>query len=129
MLMALGIGTFLGILSGLGLGGGSLLMLWLTAVCSMEQTAAQGVNLLFFLPAAGLSCIRNRNQIHWATLWQAAGAGLAAAALGAFLARFLETELLRKLFGGLLILTGLQEMFTAGKPGRIPGSGKRPRHR
>lgn len=44
------VGIVLGFLSGLGVGGGSLLILWLTAVLSMEQRTAQGVNLLFFLP-------------------------------------------------------------------------------
>lgn len=46
------VGTVLGFLSGLGIGGGSLLILWLTAAVSMDQRMAQGVNLLFFLPAA-----------------------------------------------------------------------------
>ena len=46
------VGTVLGFLSGMGIGGGSLLILWLTGVLAMEQRAAQGINLLFFLPAA-----------------------------------------------------------------------------
>ena len=54
---AIVVGTLLGFLSGLGIGGGSLLVLWLTAVLSMEQRMAQGINLLFFLPAALVSCL------------------------------------------------------------------------
>ena len=41
------VGTVLGFLSGLGIGGGSLLILWLTMVLDMEQSAARFVNLLF----------------------------------------------------------------------------------
>ena len=50
--VCIGVGAILGFLSGLGVGGGSLLILWLTAVLGTEQRAAQGINLLFFLPAA-----------------------------------------------------------------------------
>ena len=49
------VGTALGFLSGLGVGGGSLLILWLTLVLGMEQGEARTVNLLFFLPAAAVA--------------------------------------------------------------------------
>ena len=35
------VGTVLGFLSGLGIGGGSLLILWLTIVLGMEQSTAR----------------------------------------------------------------------------------------
>ena len=48
--VALLVGTILGFLAGLGVGGGSLLILWLTVVCNTPYAAARIVNLLFFLP-------------------------------------------------------------------------------
>ena len=60
-------GLVCGVLSGFGIGGGSLLMVWMTAVLSMDQKAAQGVNLLYFLPCAACALIfhiKNR-QIVW----------------------------------------------------------------
>ena len=42
-------GAVLGFLSGLGTGGGSLLLLWLTMVVGMPQQDARMVNLLFYL--------------------------------------------------------------------------------
>ena len=54
--VALIVGTLLGFLTGLGVGGGSLLILWLTLVLEMSQTDARGINLLFFLPSAAISC-------------------------------------------------------------------------
>ena len=110
-------GTLLGFLSGLGVGGGSLLVVWLTAVLSLEPRLAQGMNLLFFLPAALCAClfhIRSR-RLPWPLGLPAAGAGCLTAALGAFLAGQMDTELLRKLFGSLLILTGLSELFRRSK--------------
>ena len=45
-------GLVCGVLSGLGIGGGTLLMVWMTAICGLEQRTAQGINLLYFLPTA-----------------------------------------------------------------------------
>ena len=46
------VGIVLGVLSGLGIGGGSLLILWLTFVLGMDHETARGINLLFFVPSA-----------------------------------------------------------------------------
>lgn len=66
-LIAVLAGLLCGVLSGFGIGGGSLLMVWLTAAQSMEQRTAQGVNLLYFLPTAICSLffhVKNK-QIVW----------------------------------------------------------------
>lgn len=44
-----------GILGGMGMGGGTLLIPLLTAVCGVRQSAAQGVNLLCFLPMSAVA--------------------------------------------------------------------------
>ncbi len=111
------VGTLLGFLSGLGVGGGSLLVVWLTAVLAAEPRLAQGMNLLFFLPAALCACFFHirRKKLPWSLVLPAAGAGCLTAALGAFLAGRMDTDLLRRLFGGLLLLTGLSELFRRPK--------------
>ena len=94
-------GLVCGVLSGFGIGGGSLLMVWMTAVLSMDQKAAQGVNLLYFLPCAACALIfhiKNR-QIVWPAVWPAAAAGAVCAVGGALLAQQADAETLRKLFG------------------------------
>ena len=115
-IIAIAAGLVCGVLSGFGIGGGSLLMVWMTAVLSMEQKAAQGVNLLYFLPTAAAALIfhaKNR-MIEWKAVIPAAIAGCATAAAGAFLAQSVQMELLRKLFGGFLILVGLEEVILKG---------------
>ena len=42
------VGAATGVLSGFGVGGGTLLLLWLTLVQGMGQLQAGGVNLLYF---------------------------------------------------------------------------------
>ena len=116
-LIAVAAGIVCGIISGFGIGGGSLLMVWMTAVLSMEQKMAQGINLLYFLPTAVCALIfHTKNHcILWKAVIPAAIIGCFAAAGGALLAQNLDMTLLRKLFGGFLILVGLEEVFIKGK--------------
>lgn len=103
----------LGFLSGIGVGGGSLLILWLTLVLNWQYSAARSLNLLFFIPAALVSCLFRWKQgaVDIRKTLPAVIAGCIAAAITGFLGRNLDTEIIRKLFGGLLILTGLREVF------------------
>lgn len=107
------LGIILGFLSGLGTGGGSLLILWLTAVIGMGQASARVINLLFFLPCAfASSCLRIRrglpplSTIRPGILW-----GAVTAAIFTLIGRGMDTGLLRKLFGILLLFTGFRELF------------------
>ena len=106
------VGTVLGFLSGLGIGGGSLLILWLTIVLGMDQATARGINLLFFLPAAVIACIYRWKQgaVKIRTILPAMLAGCLAAAVFSWIGTHMDTQLLQKLFGGLLIVTGLREL-------------------
>lgn len=107
------VGTVLGFLSGLGIGGGSLLILWLTAVLETALPTARAMNLLFFLPAALSASIFRIRQgvIQWKTAIPAAIAGCIAAGIVSVLGNGMDMSLLRRLFGGLLVLTGLRELF------------------
>ncbi len=106
------VGTLLGFLAGLGIGGGSLLILWLTFVLGMAQDTARSINLLFFIPAAVVSCCFRWKQgnVHFKEILPAVVGGCIAAALFSWLSGFWDIGLLKKLFGGLLILTGLREL-------------------
>ena len=110
--MTMIIGTLLGFLSGLGIGGGSLLILWLTLVAGMEQEAARTVNLLFFLPAAVVACYFRKKQgtLDIRRMVPAIAAGCIGAVLGTRLGGKLDTSLLKKGFGVLLLATGIREV-------------------
>ena len=106
------VGTVLGFLAGLGVGGGSLLILWLTMVLNMDHSTARDINLLFFLPAAIIACCFRWKQgcIPWKHILPAIAAGCISAALFSWLGTTFDTGLLKKLFGGLLIITGIREL-------------------
>ncbi len=112
------IGALTGVLSGLGVGGGTLLLLWMTAVMGMDQARAGGVNLLYFiacaLPAV-FGHIKNglieKRAVFWCVVL-----GPPACIAGAFLAAGMDTELLKRLFGGFILAIGLREIFYRQKP-------------
>lgn len=107
------VGTILGFLTGLGIGGGSLLMVWLTAVLGMDAITARGINLLFFLPGAIIALCFRKQQGHlcWKTILAPAAAGCVAAALCSRLSTTVDNAILNPIFGTILIVAGLRELF------------------
>lgn len=111
------VGTVLGFLSGLGIAGGSLLILWLTLVLGMDPATARGINLLFFIPSsltAGYFRWR-QGSLRIRKIAPAMLAGCLSAILFSWLGINLDTELLKKLFGVLLITAGIREVLYKSK--------------
>lgn len=110
--IAFALSAALGFLAGLGVGGGSLLVLWLTLLVGMGHDHARVINLMFFIPAAVISSLFRWKQgsLDYKKVFPAVLAGCLAAALFSWLSRYLELEFLKKLFGGLLLITGIREI-------------------
>ena len=111
--VAIGVGCVLGFLSGLGVGGGSLLMLWLTLVLGIPQDTARGINLLFFIPSALIASLFHwkKGKLDIKKLLPGILSGCISAGVCALLSSRIELRALKKLFGILLIFTGLRELF------------------
>lgn len=122
--LPLAVGAATGVLSGFGVGGGTLLLVYLTAVAGTDQHLAQGINLLYFLPAAALALPTHwkNGYIEKKALLPAILAGLLAAGLCAWVASGLETGLLRKCFGGFLVVIGFSQLF--GRADENPDDGR-----
>ena len=111
------IGLISGIVGGLGMGGGTILILLLTIFSNVEQHIAQGTNVVFFIPtaiAAIIIFIKNKN-IRFKIgvpicLW-----GLIGAYIGATIASNLEVRVLRKCFGFFLILIAIYQTYSLYK--------------
>lgn len=102
-----------GIFASMGLGGGMVLIVYLTVFAGFSQLVGQGINLVFFIPIAIISLVlHTKNKlVEWkkavpAFLW-----GTAAVIISAWLANRIEQSLLSKAFGIFLILMGLKELF------------------
>lgn len=106
-------GVILGYLAGLGVGGGSLLILWLTLILGIDSGTASTINLLFFITAASaVSLLRWKNgTLHFKKILPAILSGSICAALVSLLARQIDSSIIEKLFGGLLLIIGLRELF------------------
>ncbi len=106
-------GAATGILSGFGIGGGTLLLIYMTAFAHVEQDAAQAINLLYFLPTAATALFYHKKNGYLrkdvakpAILW-----GLCGTALGAWVATSLDVAILKKCFGVFLLFVGVHELF------------------
>lgn len=111
-LLTVCISAGLGLLSGLGVGGGSLMILWLTLVQKMDFTAAKYLNLLFFLPPAVISTLAHlfRKKLSIKKIIPAALAGMVSASVFIYFSSTWDVNILRKLFGGLLLLSAWKEL-------------------
>lgn len=105
-----------GMLGAMGLGGGSLLLLYLGTL-ELGQRAAQGINLVFILPVglAGLWFHRKNKLIDTRLLLPLLAGGMVGILLGSVTAGLLPESLLRRAFGLLLLCIGGKEIFTGCK--------------
>ncbi|HHW68074.1 MAG: uncharacterized protein PWP07_522 [Epulopiscium sp.] len=106
------IGLLSGLISGMGIGGGTVLIPALTIFVGMSQHSAQSINLIYFIPtaiAALVIHIRNK-RIRKELLWFLIGGGVVGSVIGSFVAISLDAVLLRKLFGVFLFYMGITEI-------------------
>lgn len=110
--IAVAAGLLCGIISGFGIGGGSLLMVWMTAAAALDQRTAQGINLLYFIPTSIGSLffhIKNK-MVCWDVVIPAIIFGCVTAVCSAWIANTIDVGLLRKLFGVFLCFVGVREL-------------------
>ena len=106
------IGFLAGFAGGLGVGGGGILLLYLTAFTETNQLSAQGINLVFFLPtaAAALFLHFKNGFVKWKTALLAVVFGIPAVFFGFFIAKSIDEGFLRLGFALLLLFIGLKEL-------------------
>lgn len=95
------------------MGGGTLLIPILTIFFKFKQQLAQGINLLAFLPCAIVSLIIHcKNKlVNFKIGVPIIITGVVASVFGSILAINIESEMLKKLFGGFLLAIGLIQLF------------------
>lgn len=100
---------FVAILSGLGVGGGGLFVIYLALFTNLPQLQIQGINLAFFLfsSSASLSVHLTKRKIFWSAVFVMSLAGILGALLGSRLSVRIEETVLRKIFGAMLVISGI----------------------
>lgn len=110
-------GFLSGMFGAMGLGGGGVLLIYLTLFAGVEQLKAQGINLLFFIPIGTVATVIYawKKQIKWKTVLIFALLGILGSAGGSLLSGMLGSHMLSKLFGGVLVFAGLFQFFSRQK--------------
>ena len=96
-------------LSGLGVGSGGLLVIYLTLIEKVSQLTAQGANLIFFILATSASLILNlpKRRVPAGAVLIMSALGICGSFVGTYFATLLPAEALRKIFGFMLVGSGI----------------------
>lgn len=107
-------GVLSGIVTALGMGGGTVLILLFGLFTEIEQHVIQGVNLIVFIPTALISILLNLKEksINLKLAKSVIISGIFGAILGSFLSFKFSNVLLKKIFGIFLLLIAIMETYS-----------------
>lgn len=111
------IGVVAGIVSGTGMGGGTILIFLLTFMLGIEQHIAQATNLIFFIPTAIVAIIVNlkNKNIDMKLAIFVSVFGILGAIMGANISIHIDVGILKKCFGAFLALITINEIYSIFK--------------
>ena len=108
------IGFISGIISGTGMGGGTILILLLSIIMGLDQHVSQATNLVFIVPtaiAAIFISLRKKN-IDVKLGITIVIVGVVGATIGAIISSKMNVNLLRKIFGVFLLIIAIYEIYS-----------------
>ncbi len=110
-------GTASGILGAMGMGGGGVLVIVLTVFLGYEQSLAQGINLIFFIPCAIIAIIiySRKKLIDWKIAIPFSLLGCIGSLAGAIISSYIDNKILSVIFGIMLLILGIKELFAKNK--------------
>ena len=108
------IGAVSGIFSGIGMGGGTVLIVLLTGILGLEQHIAQATNLIYFIPTAISAIIVNYKEKNIDTKLAKIMSfyGIVGAVIGAIISVNTDVQKLRKFYGIFLAIIAVHEIYT-----------------
>ena len=108
------IGSISGIFSGIGMGGGTVLIFLLNIFEGLEQHVAQATNLIYFVPTAISAIIVNYREknIDIKLAKMISIYGIIGAIIGAIISINLDVQKLRKFYGIFLAIIAVHEIYT-----------------
>lgn len=113
MIIKILVGFLSGMTASMGLGGGFILVIYLTTILEINQIDAQGMNIMFFIPIAIISIFfHTKNKlIDKKPLLFSTVSGIFGVLIGISTTFLFKVEFLSKLFSILLFIFGLRELF------------------
>ena len=106
-------GIISGIVTGMGMGGGTILILLLSLFMNLEQQIAQATNLVFFIPTALSAIIINikQNNVDKKLALQVSILGIIGAIVGAIVSEQMSSENLKRYFAIFILIIALHEIY------------------
>ena len=110
-------GLVSGIVSGTGMGGGTILIFLLTFIMGREQHIAQATNLIFFIPTSIVAIIVNlkNKNIDMPLAIIISVFGILGAIVGANISINIDVKILKKCFGVFLAIIAINEIYSIVK--------------
>ena len=110
-------GLVSGIVSGTGMGGGTILIFLLTFIMGIEQHIAQATNLIFFIPTSIVAIIVNlkNKNIDMPLAIIISVFGILGAIVGANISINIDVKILKKCFGVFLAIIAINEIYSITK--------------
>ncbi|MBQ3115675.1 MAG: sulfite exporter TauE/SafE family protein [Clostridia bacterium] len=107
-------GFLSGILGGMGMGGGTILIPLLSIFYKTGQHTAQAINLIGFIPMSVVALIIHfKNKlVDFKHVLMIILPGVFACVLGCYIARAMSGDLLKRFFGGFLIILSVFQLVT-----------------
>ena len=111
------IGVISGVVSGTGMGGGTILIFLLSYVMQIEQHVAQAANLVFFIPTSIVAIIVNlKNKNIDLKLGMIISIfGILGAIIGANISIHIDVLILKRSFGIFLAIITIHEIYSIVK--------------
>lgn len=120
-ILIIAVGFAAGIISGMGIGGGTVLIPALTLLCGIDHKTAQCVNLMYFIPTAAAALIIHikKKNIEWKSVLPMLAGGVIGSIIGSYAAVCINPIVLRKMFGIFLAILAIRELYTAKKSAKL----------
>lgn len=111
------VGIISGIVSGTGMGGGTILVLVLSLFMGVEQHLAQSANIVFFIPTSIVAIIVSTKQkmVDFKLGTVIVITGIIGAIIGAKTAQTIQSDNLKKYFGIFLGIIAIYEIYSFAK--------------
>ncbi len=121
-------GFLAGMCASMGLGGGLILILYLSIFTEKNQVQSGGINLVFFVLIATFTLIirskskveKEKNPIKWKKILPAILAGVLGSFIGSFLTTYIDKGIISKLFALFIFIVGIKELFSSYKKDNPP---------
>lgn len=120
-MLAIVFGIMSGIVTGLGMGGGTILILLLSLFMNMEQHIAQATNLIFFIPTSLSAILINLKQknVDKKLAITISFYGIIGAVVGAKISENISSQNLRKYFAIFILIIAIHEVYKFYKEYKI----------